>query len=79
LAKEGVGHIDVMKIDVEGFEAEVLAPFLEHAPDALLPKYIMIEIVARANWKTDVIAMCHARGYHTVYETSDDMHLQRPD
>lgn len=78
LAEEGVGHIDVMKIDVEGFEAEVLAPFLEHAPDTLLPKYIMIEIVARANWKTDVIAMCHARGYQTVYETSDDMHLQRP-
>jgi FkbM family methyltransferase len=76
LEDAGIDQIDVLKIDVEGFEAEVLAPFLDQANKDLLPKYIMIEVVARDYWKQDVISMCHALGYETVYETSDDMHLE---
>lgn len=76
LADEGIDQIDVMKIDVEGFESEVLAPFLENAPRSILPKYLMIEIVAQTHWARDIITMCHELGYETVYETSEDMHLR---
>jgi FkbM family methyltransferase len=72
-----VEHVDVLKIDVEGFEAEALAPFLETAPDSLLPHYIMIEVKSRAEWRIDLLAQFRARGYHTVHETEDDMHLVR--
>lgn len=43
LREAGIGRIDGLKIDVEGHEDRALAPFLEAADEALLPRRIVIE------------------------------------
>lgn len=50
LAELGIGHVDVMKIDVEGYEPQVLQPFLSAAPDALVPSLVIIEALALPGW-----------------------------
>lgn len=43
LADHGVTAIDALKIDVEGYEDQVLLPFFEQAPKAHWPKRVVIE------------------------------------
>ncbi|MDH5530040.1 MAG: FkbM family methyltransferase [Paracoccaceae bacterium] len=43
LESQGVKRVDVLKIDIEGFEDVALAPFLETAPDEMLPARIVLE------------------------------------
>ena len=62
LEKERVGSIDALKIDVEGFEDVILAPFFENAPLQLLPRLIIIED-CRGSWKADLMAIMVAKGY----------------
>ncbi len=63
LRENGVSHIDVLKIDVEGHEGEVLEPFLSDAPDSLIPRCVIIEDLARgAGWKFDCIEAFERRG-----------------
>ncbi len=57
----GINHIDVMKIDIEGYEFEALEPFFDAAPKSLWPKKILIE-VGRSQ-KTDALSLCLDRGY----------------
>src|SRR6266550_1322330 len=54
--------IDALKIDVEGAEDIVLAPFLRDAPQTLLPRLILIEDT-RGMWSVDLFALLAARGY----------------
>lgn len=63
LGTAGIAHIDVLKIDVEGAEGQVLAPFLDAAPDALLPRCVIIEHLARGHtWTIDCVEALTARG-----------------
>jgi FkbM family methyltransferase len=62
LAEAGIGTIDALKIDVEGAEDIVLAPFLRDAPQTLLPRLILIEDT-RGFWGVDLFALLAARGY----------------
>ncbi len=68
LKEAGIETIDALKIDVEGAEDIVLAPFLRDAPQSLLPRLILIEDT-RAFWGLDLFALLAARGY-TVQERS---------
>lgn len=43
LAEAGVSRIDGLKIDIEGHEDRVLAPFIETCDAAMLPRRIVIE------------------------------------
>jgi FkbM family methyltransferase len=64
----GITTVDALKIDVEGAEDIVLAPFFRDAPAALLPRLILIEDT-RGMWAVDLFALLAARGY-TVQERS---------
>jgi FkbM family methyltransferase len=68
LAESGVETVDALKIDVEGAEDIVLAPFLHDAPQSLLPRLILIEDT-RGFWSIDLFALLAGRGY-TVQERS---------
>jgi FkbM family methyltransferase len=68
LADAGIETIDALKIDVEGAEDVVLAPFLRDAPQSLLPRLLLIEDT-RGFWSVDLFALFSARGY-TVQERS---------
>lgn len=62
LAETGFTRIDVLKIDVEGYEDRVLVPFLETAPDAVLPAVIIMEDSA-ADWQADLAGALRRKGY----------------
>lgn len=63
LAEEGIGRIDVMKIDVEGYEDRVLRPFFAAAPRESWPRAVIIEHAERGGWRWDCIAGLRALGY----------------
>jgi FkbM family methyltransferase len=63
LAEAGVRHIDALKIDIEGHEERVLAPFIRTCDAARLPRRIVIE---RPTYDDDYPACAAAfreRGY----------------
>jgi FkbM family methyltransferase len=74
--KFGLSRIDGMKVDVEGFEEAVLLPFFKNAPDALLPRVIVIED-NRKDWATDILAAAAIRGYRLVKKTHMNLLLER--
>ena len=56
-------RIDAIKVDVEGFEDRVLAPFLRDAPDYLLPRMIVAEYSWNSAWESDWMGRAATRGY----------------
>lgn len=46
-------RVDLLKVDVEGFEDEVILPFFEAAPSACWPKAIVLEHCHRDRWGRD--------------------------
>ena len=62
LDEAGIFSIDALKIDIEGAEDLALAPFLHTAPDALLPRLILIED-RPGDWSVDLYSLMKERGY----------------
>jgi FkbM family methyltransferase len=50
LREKEVAAITVLKIDVEGFEANILNPFFAAAPRSLFPEHVIIESAAGIDW-----------------------------
>jgi FkbM family methyltransferase len=65
LAGEGVDAVDALKIDVEGLEDVILAPFFRGAPPHLWPRLVIIED-SRPSWKVDLMSAMQGRGYELV-------------
>lgn len=63
LTESQISHIDVLKIDIEGYEDRALLPFLNKAPDSLLPKHIIMEYSERDRWQTDLLGKLVRIGY----------------
>ncbi len=75
LRENNVDTIDLLKIDIEGFEDQVLAPFFETADKHLWPRLVLIETAHQALWDSDLISWMHDAGYQTVYETKENLLL----
>ncbi|MEA2899842.1 MAG: hypothetical protein QOJ84_5457 [Bradyrhizobium sp.] len=69
LRDQNVGHVDSLKIDVEGYEDRVLIGFFRDAPPALWPRAIAIEHLSRDEWLDDCLADMLARGYAETGKT----------
>ncbi|MGB2020095.1 MAG: FkbM family methyltransferase [Parvibaculales bacterium] len=69
-------RIDGMKIDVEGYEEAVLLPFLDNAPDTLLPRLIVIEDNQK-EWETDLISAILNRGFKLHQKTKMNLLFTR--
>ena len=72
LDERGIARIDVLKIDIEGFEDRALAPFLENAAHELLPKVILIEIAHSHLWERDLFLIMQKRGYELAFKTEEN-------
>jgi FkbM family methyltransferase len=72
----GLTGIDALKIDVEGAEDKVLAPFFRDAPEALWPSLIVIED-SSAEWSTDLFALLASKGYEVSSRTKQNVVLRR--
>ena len=75
LSDAGITAIDALKIDVEGAEDIVLAPFLRDAPAALLPRLVLIEDT-RGFWSLDLFALLAGRGYTEAERSRQNVALR---
>lgn len=72
LAEHGLNRIDVLKIDIEGFEDQALAPLFDAADPSLYPKHILIEIAHQSLWQRDLMGMLEERGYAEIFRTKEN-------
>lgn len=75
LSTYGVSRVDGMKIDVEGMEDVILAPFLAQAPRAQLPSFIIIEN-STDRWKVDLLGLLRTAGYQVHARCKMNLILQ---
>ncbi|KZM50955.1 methyltransferase, FkbM family protein [Labrenzia sp. OB1] len=69
----GLRKIDVLKVDVEGFEDRVVLPFLRHVDRDLWPRVILLETNCRPYWSEDCLNELANRGYQVTGRTNDNM------
>lgn len=62
-----ITSVNVLKIDIEGAEDLALAPFMDMAPDSMLPKFIIIEN-SEHRWSSDLYQLFESRGYLREYQ-----------
>ena len=77
LAEQAIDRIDLLKIDVEGFEDQALMPFFETAPADLWPSYVLLETVHRGFWRYDLESELVRRGYTVIGSTEENLLLGR--
>lgn len=78
LTARSIDRIDILKIDVEGFEDEVLFPFFEAAPNTLWPTRIIIEKTNKESiWRRDCFELLAQCEYVVTHETLDNAWLSR--
>ena len=67
--ERGIEKIDILKIDIEGYEDRVLKHFFAHAPSSLLPKILVIETAHSSDWQVDLLELFASSGYVPIYAT----------
>lgn len=78
LAQSDVEAIDLLKIDVEGYEDRALLPLFEQAPKQTWPRAILIETVLSELWQRDCFGVLAQAGYSRAGETTENVLLTRP-
>lgn len=77
LKENDMDRIDVLKIDVEGYEDRALMPFFKSAPESLWPKRIIIEHTSEGEWQDDLLAVLKACRYREIEKTRGNLLLER--
>ena len=72
----GIDAIHAIKIDVEGAEDLILAPFFRDAPESMWPRLILLED-ARPAWTIDLFSLLGSLGYAVVSRTRLNVMLRR--
>lgn len=78
LQEAGVEKVDALKIDVEGMEDRALVPFLQTAPEALLPRCIVLEHGQEHLWEQDLFAVLKEKGYTVTAKPRGNTILNKP-
>ena len=80
LQERNIGRVDVLKIDVEGNEAEILLPFFSQSPKSLWPKSVICELPRKGrDWRNCRVASLLAeRQYTLLRRTRMNGIFQRP-
>ncbi len=74
----GVSSIDLLKIDIEGYEDRALMPFFSEAGNSgLFPRAILLETVHRSLWQDDLLDRLANLGYRVTAQTEENVLLQR--
>jgi len=76
LMEEKVQLIDALKIDVEGVEDTILAPFFRDAPMGLWPRLLIIEDTSNL-WQIDLLSELSAIGYSVAARSKLNFILRR--
>jgi FkbM family methyltransferase len=76
LNREGLAHVDAIKLDVEGAEDLVLGPFFRDAPASLHPSVFIVANVPE-RWQVDVVEILTSKGYRQILETKMNLVFER--
>ncbi len=76
LGEQNFEKIDLLKIDIEGFEDQVLMPFFNKAAIELWPRLVLIETAHHSIWQTDVVGWMKNAGYTIAFETTENLLLE---
>ena len=76
MEEEGLTHVDVMKLDVEGAEDLILEPFLKDAPSSVWPKLLLMEY-SHSRAESDLGRQLVACGYKEVMRTRTNVAYER--
>lgn len=76
VTSHGLDHIDLLKIDVEGFEDRALMPFFAAVPRTLFPRRIIIEHTSEGDWQGDLWGALEAAGYREETRTRGNLLLR---
>jgi len=77
LKARNVDHINILKIDIEGYEDQALVPFFKAAPESLWPGYLMLETCHANLWQDDLIQLLKDNGYAVTFENARNRHYRR--
>ena len=69
LRKEGVTRVDVLKIDIEGFEDRALFPYFRTLDKNFYPRLILMEDSSQKNWKENIFEWLLTNGYRVLVRT----------
>ncbi len=75
----GLTRIDVMKIDVEGYEDAVLQTFYEKEPRRLYPRAVLMEHCNSERWSWDCIGELAKLGYVETHRDKANIFFTLPD
>lgn len=73
----GLQRVDTLKADIEGFEDRALLPYLETVDGSMHPRRIVIEHLARDEWKRDCFAVFERLGYRLMGRTRSNSLFER--
>jgi FkbM family methyltransferase len=76
LSEQEVGRVDVVKVDVEGYEDRALLPYFDGTASGGWPGTVMIETVLRDRWERDCLAELARLGYEHVAGTVENVILR---
>ncbi|SDM19284.1 methyltransferase, FkbM family [Maricaulis salignorans] len=68
LHEAGVDHVDIMKMDIEGFEETVLEAFFGDAPRTIWPRMILLETRHEAGLTAGAAGLCLRNGYELALQ-----------
>ena len=69
LKKEGITKVDVLKIDIEGFEDRALFPYFETLNKKHYPRLILMEDSSQTDWDENILEWLLANGYRVLART----------
>lgn len=69
ILEKGIRNIDAIKIDVEGFEDQVLGNYINNSEQNELPKIIIIEHSNSSKWKIDLFNLFEMKNYKALLKT----------
>jgi FkbM family methyltransferase len=78
LEEAGVERVDIMKMDIEGFEEPVLSTFFGDAPRNLWPRTILLETRHEAGITEGAAGLCLKHGYEVVQQMRQNAVLTLP-
>ena len=73
-----IEQVDLLKVDIEGYEDRALLPLMVEESRPLWPRAVLIETVLRQHWETDCIARLTELGYTIAGDTGENLLLLHP-
>lgn len=73
-----INHVDLLKIDIEGFEDRALLPLMTPENKSLWPKAVLIETVLKEHWQEDCVEHLKSLGYTIGGNTGENVLLLHP-